>query len=564
MKRILLYLVTGLISLAVILGIGVWGGMRLADLLDSPSSIPSRLAVRLESRYNSLLRTDSPREDTIVLPRVTLRRETVYLPLDAAHYAGGISAVGGRSVLIMDREGRFFHVADNAATQLGINPPDNHIAALQADLDAERFGKAYVDLKWFRYNDVLHVERDENDWLLASFTNWRTEEFCSVSSLARLALPKGSAPASWEAASDDWEIVAETAPCLAPREFGEAIRGLEAGGRLALIDGSRVVWTSGAYERDDAVDVDTLSDSIAQDDATDYGKVMEVDFLTGEMRHLAKGLRNPQGVAIDDTGDIWVTDHGMQGGDELNRVVEGANFGWPAVTYGVRYDGTPALKADRHANHDGYTQPAIAFTQGIAPGSLIAIDDFHYAWDGDMLIGAFRGALHRVHFENNRAIYDEVIEIGARPRDMVMLDDGRIAVWTDFRAMIFLSAIQDDGTDPLDAINARIAALDGDLSREVSATFEGCLQCHAFTEGIHGGGPSLHDVCGREPGTAEGYDGYSGALSAVGGVWSARRIADYIADPQAVAPGTNMAWGGIENTNVATAIGAAICGDPPS
>lgn len=559
MVRILKLVLAGCLFLVILLTLGGWGGYRLAEALQRDTSIPYRILVRLQSVYNSGLNSGSVVERTIETNRLTLREKIVYMPLEVAHYAGGIGAFRGNSVLAVDREGRLFHVSDdNTITRIDVAPPENNVAALKEQSDAGRFAPAYIDFKWFRYNDVLHTVIEGREWLLVSYTEWNPDAFCFTSTMARLEIPTGSEPEDWHAVTSDWQVVVRTAPCLNPGTSGKAIRGLEAGGRMAQMDGARIIWTSGAYERDDYFPGPDFSGALGQDPASDYGKVLEVDILAGNMRQIARGLRNPQGLTIDAQKQIWVTDHGMRGGDELNLVFEGANFGYPAVTYGTRYDKTPAAGRDRHTNHDGYDQPMMAFVPSIAPGSALAIENFHYAWDGDILVGAFRKSLYRVHSEQGRPIYAERIDINARARDMAMLEDGRFAVWSDFRQVIFYSP--DDGPTAVDMIAAQIAAIPSvALQAGVTEAFAGCMTCHSLSNGEHGAGPSLYGVCGRKPGGATGFEGYSGALSALGGVWDPVRIAAFVADPEKVAPGTAMASGNIADPAVAKEIANLLC-----
>lgn len=554
LKRILL---AGLILL-VILGLGGWGGYYLAKALPEQTSIPHRIMVRLESIFNSGLKSGGAAERTIETNRLTLREKIVYMPLEVTYYAGGIGAFRGTDVLALDRDGKFYHVADAGITRLDIAPPENNVADLRAKADAGRFAPANVNFKWFRYNDILHLESGGREWLLASYTEWNPGEDCFTSAMARLEVPANSAPADWRAQASDWQVVTRTAPCLAPNPRGKAIAGLEAGGRMAQLEGTTVIWSSGAYGRDDYHPGPDFSGALGQDPASDYGKVLEVDILTGDMRQLARGLRNPQGVAIDDQKRIWVTDHGMRGGDELNLVFEGANFGYPAVTYGTHYNRRPAADSDLHANHDGYDQPMIAFVPGIAPGSAIALKNFHYAWDGDILVGAFRGSLYRVHNEEGRPVYAERVDIGIRPRDMAMLDDGRFAVWSDFRQVAFYTP--DTRPTPADLAEARIARIAGeDLQADVRDAFNGCQTCHSLSPEDHGAGPSLHGICGQVPGGVAGFDSYSGALAGLGGTWDRDRLAEFVADPEAMAPETSMAAGSIDNPEVAREIAALLC-----
>ncbi len=332
---------------------------------------------------------------------------------------------------------------------------------------------------------------------------------------------------------------------------------LEAGGRLVHAGGSKILWTSGSYERDDLVNGPDFSHALAQSDDNDYGKVMDIDFLTGETQTLAKGLRNPQGISIDQKQQIWVTDHGMRGGDELNLVKAGANFGFPAVTYGTKYTREPAGNLPRHANHDGYDPPIIAFVPSIGPSSVIAVRNFHYTWDGDALVGAYDGRIYRAHVESRGIAYVEPIDLKVRTRDLVMLSNGTIAVWTDDRRLIYLSVSPEQ--DNVETFEARLTQLaPKHLANTARSVFKTCLQCHSLDKDDHGIGPSLWNVCGSTPGSGE-FKKYSGALGQVGGKWTADVLADFISNPQKIAPGTSMEWDGLENRQILHALGEALC-----
>ncbi|AJE47800.1 PQQ-dependent sugar dehydrogenase [Celeribacter indicus] len=559
--RVGAYVLGGLAGAAALVGIGVWGGYELNNQMQDRWSFFATRYYKLQGVYNSMFNADAPPEvERLVTNRAVLSKRTMYLPASARDFAGGIAPFLDRSLLLTDRLGKTFHIDGETVTELSVAPPDAKRAELQQQLGEGLLGEIEVDFNWMRYNDVLFVPRDGGGGsLLMSFTDWRPEGLCFGSTLARLVVDSDR-PEDWQAGPEDWEVVAQTEPCIKPFTSGKGIYGLEAGGRMAPLPDGRVVWTSGVYERDDRHEGLDFSTALAQTDEGDYGKVMLVDLDTGEKEIVAKGLRNPQGVTVDVAGEIWVTDHGMEGGDELNHVFEGANFGFPAVSYGVKYNRKPAGNGDRHANHDGYDEPAMSWVPSIAPSSVIAVNGFHYAWDGDFIVGGLSGALHRVHLRDGRGVYDEAIQFGQRIRDLATLDEGRtIVVYTDDRRIITLAA--DTGPDPMARFEAllREDAPSPEIFASAESTMNACLQCHSLLEGVdEGAGPTLHAVCGRGPG-ATPFDGYSGALDGVAGVWTQQTLAAFMSDPVALAPNTNMAWSGMEDAAAADLISGVLC-----
>jgi glucose/arabinose dehydrogenase len=103
------------------------------------------------------------------------------------------------------------------------------------------------------------------------------------------------------------------------------------------------------------------------------------------------GHRNPQGAALDDQGRLWISEHGPRGGDEVNLVRPGANYGWPEVTHGVSYSGLPIA---RRQSAPGFEDPAHVWVPSIAPcGHAICSGRMFAAWRGHHLIGSLNSDL---------------------------------------------------------------------------------------------------------------------------------------------------------------------------
>lgn len=100
------------------------------------------------------------------------------------------------------------------------------------------------------------------------------------------------------------------------------------------------------------------------------------------------GHRNPQGAALDAKGDLWVVEHGARGGDEVNRITKGANYGWPVISYGRHYSG---LKIGEGTQKPGMEQPAHYWDPSIAPsGMMIYTGDMFPDWRGDIFVGSLK------------------------------------------------------------------------------------------------------------------------------------------------------------------------------
>lgn len=146
------------------------------------------------------------------------------------------------------------------------------------------------------------------------------------------------------------------------------------------------------------------------------------------------GHRNPQGAALDPaTGLLWTVEHGARGGDEINQPQAGLNYGWPTISYGVNYSGTP-IGVGTEA--EGLEQPVYYWDPSIAPSgmAILAGARLFPGWEGDMLVGALRAQmLVRLDRMNGTIVSEERLFEGAlgRIRDVRQGPDGAIWLLTD-------------------------------------------------------------------------------------------------------------------------------------
>jgi glucose/arabinose dehydrogenase len=154
----------------------------------------------------------------------------------------------------------------------------------------------------------------------------------------------------------------------------------------------------------------------------------------------AHGLRDPEGAALNpDTGELWVTDHGPQGGDEINIVRAGRDYGWPEVSYGMQYD---ARQSDGRTNvpvgngatrRDDVEQPVYFWVPSIAPsGMMFYTGDLFPQWKGNLFIGAMSPTeghhLERLVLDGERVVAEEklLVDRQLRIREVRQGPDGAI------------------------------------------------------------------------------------------------------------------------------------------
>lgn len=141
------------------------------------------------------------------------------------------------------------------------------------------------------------------------------------------------------------------------------------------------------------------------------------------------GNRNVQGIALHPvTGEIWATEHGPMGGDELNILKKGANYGWPAITYGVDYDGS--IVSNERVK-EGMEQPIKQWTPSIAvcPAEFVTGDGFPL-WKNNLLVGSLAfEEIRRLVIDKNKVVEDEILMKGVgRVRDLKIGPEGAIYV----------------------------------------------------------------------------------------------------------------------------------------
>lgn len=152
------------------------------------------------------------------------------------------------------------------------------------------------------------------------------------------------------------------------------------------------------------------------------------------------GMRNPQGLALDPrSGAIWEQEHGPRGGDEVNVLAAGANYGWPVITHGVDYTFLPIGEGKEKP---GMAPPVHVWVPSIAPSGMCFYDaDAFPAWQGSLFVGALKDELLvRLELEGDRVVGEERLlegEIG-RIRDVRLGPDGRLYLLNDeLRAGLF-------------------------------------------------------------------------------------------------------------------------------
>lgn len=318
-------------------------------------------------------------------------------------YAWGAAVLPDGQILVTERAGRLRVIRDGA---LVAQP----VAGVPPVLDAGQGGL---------FDVALHPQFAENGLVYLALARGTQQE-------NRTAVVRGRFTGT---ALENVETVFEASPA----KSGAA----HFGGRLLFLpDGSLLVTLGDGFDLRDE----------AQNKASDLGKIVRItdtgapapgNPFAGEAGARAEiytlGHRNVQGIVRDPaSGTIYAVEHGPKGGDEVNVLRPGANYGWPVITYGVDYSGLPI---SMRSAADGMEQPLVYWVPSIAPGGMAFYDGAMFpAWRGDLLVPALAGQhLRRVDLEGGTVQGQESLlaEREERYRQVIVAPDGALLLLTD-------------------------------------------------------------------------------------------------------------------------------------
>ncbi len=327
---------------------------------------------------------------------------------DGLEQPWAIAFLPGERLLVTERPGRVQLIeADGERTEV-TGLPEVHVQNQGGLLDV-----------------VPHPDFEENGWIY--FTYSKGDDEATVPALARARL-EGSQLVDLE---EVFESNTHTSP------------GQHYGSRILFLDDGTLLVSIGdrGADPDRAQDIEDHSGSLVRlnDDGSvpDDNPFVNQDGYAPEL--FSYGHRNIQGlVQHPGTGEIWATEHGPRGGDELNLIEAGENYGWPVVSLGRDYRTQEPWGEAR--SRPGMVDPMFEFLPTLAPSGLAVVDggDFAEEWQGNLLAGGLRSErVVRVVTENAVVVHAEDLLVGelGRIRDVRMGPDG----------YIYLATGEDDG-----------------------------------------------------------------------------------------------------------------------
>lgn len=305
----------------------------------------------------------------------------------------------------------YFTVLEN---ELKLTRPASHLTKPMPDGDAAEGSNIVYCKELSGVKDSLLV----GDSLFVVYSFWDEKD-----NGVRLALSEFKL----DAANSTLEFKREI--YLSQPAIKEPILGHQVGGKLAMGEDEHTLFLSiGDFSKPDRV----------QDPNTSLGKVMRINLQNLNAEVYAIGVRSPSGGLYYDkeTEELWLSDHGPRGGDEINLIQKGRNYGWPIVSYGTIYerDGMGNYYGNKFNSHEKYEKPAMVFLPSIGVGPIAkypATGKNEY-WENDYFVAGMSSMnLLRIRKEGTRLVYAEPVLSGYRIRDIKIDQQGNFYMKTD-------------------------------------------------------------------------------------------------------------------------------------
>ena len=242
---------------------------------------------------------------------------------------------------------------------------------------------------------ILHPNYKENNYIYFSYASSEGEDSGGNTAIAR-AILKGSA-------LENFEVLYKATP--------NTTKGQHFGSRIVFDNDGYLFFTIGERGNRDVNPQDISRDCGKIYRLHDDGSIPNdnpfVNIPNAKKAIYTYGNRNPQGMTLHpETGEIWTNEHGPRGGDEINVVKKGANYGWPVISYGINYSGTSFTDL---TEKEGMEQPLHYWDPSIAPSGMAFINSDKYGdWNGNLLVGSLKFQyLDMCTIKNNKVVKEE-------------------------------------------------------------------------------------------------------------------------------------------------------------
>ncbi len=297
-----------------------------------------------QKKINDILIQEDPKNYTteLVVPELQIPWGMVWLP--------------DGSMLITEKSGQLIHFKDGNKIMIA-NVPEVYNRNQGGLLDIE-----------------LHPKYKENGWIYITYSSKEGTEKGGNTALIRAKLKDNQLT--------NIQKLYKATP--------NTTRGHHFGSRIEFDNDGYLYFSIGDRGNRDVNPQDLTKDGgkvyRLHDDGTIPKDNPFVDKKEAKKAIYSYGHRNPQGMAIHPNGTIWVHEHGPRGGDEINPIKKGINYGWPVITYGINYSGTSITDSTKK---EGMEQPLYYWIPSIAPSGMdFVTSDIYPDWKNDLLVGS--------------------------------------------------------------------------------------------------------------------------------------------------------------------------------
>jgi glucose/arabinose dehydrogenase len=339
---------------------------------------------------------DSEADNSILVDESNYEMELIF---EDENIIWSIEFFEDNSILAAVKSGKLFHYINGEKIEIG-GLPEIYLRGQGGLMDI-----------------VLHPDFKENNWLYFSYASEDTGEKGGNTTISRAKLINNNLV--------DLEVLYKASP--------NTRKGQHFGGRLTFDNENYLYFSVGDRGNRDVYPQDINLDGGKIYRINDDGSIpSDNPFFNNPNAKKAiysYGHRNPQGMFKHPiTGKIWTNEHGPRGGDEINIIKKGGNYGWPKITYGINYSGTTITK---NKSLPKMEQPLYYWLPSIAPSSFEYISsDIYPNWKGSLLAGALVFKyIERIGLKNDKVVYrSKIAENLGRPRDIKQGPDGFVYV----------------------------------------------------------------------------------------------------------------------------------------
>ena len=319
----------------------------------------------------------------------------------------GMTFLPDGSMLFTEKSGQLFHFMDGKKTTIAGLP------------------KVYVRGQGGLMDIATHPDYENNGWLYITFASSEGEEEGGNTALIRAKLKNDSLVSI--------EKLYKAVP--------NTKKGQHFGSRIAFDDAGYLYFSVGERGNREVNPQDITRDGGKIYRLNDDGSIpADNPFVNdGDAKKAiySYGHRNPQGLTKNPfTGEIWEHEHGPRGGDEINIIQKGKNYGWPVISYGINYSGTSFTDI---TEKEGMEQPLFYWVPSIAPNGLVIVNSDRYPdWEGNLLVGSLKFQyLERLILKDNKVVKREKLFEGiGRLRDVVQAPDGFIYISVEGKGIL--------------------------------------------------------------------------------------------------------------------------------